>query len=96
MTQAIKAKHQRLVLVLVALAALVASSVLKTTPDKIRVNQHLLGGGYAHDLADVVAIHAETFRLLRAAYFGGPRAGPAGGGRGRAGPPEFAGGPPPG
>src|SRR4029079_10421482 len=29
-----------------ALAAFVASSVLKTTPDKIRVHQHLLGGGY--------------------------------------------------
>ena len=29
-----------------ALAALVASSVLKTTPDKIRVHQQLLGGGY--------------------------------------------------
>jgi isoquinoline 1-oxidoreductase beta subunit len=29
-----------------ALAALIASQVLKTTPDKIRVHQHLLGGGY--------------------------------------------------
>ena len=30
----------------VALAALVAAGVLKTTPDKIRVHQHLVGGGY--------------------------------------------------
>ena len=29
-----------------ALAAVVASNVLKVTPDKIRVHQHLLGGGY--------------------------------------------------
>jgi isoquinoline 1-oxidoreductase beta subunit len=29
-----------------ALAAFIASKVLETTPDKIRVHQHLLGGGY--------------------------------------------------
>ncbi len=39
-----------------ALAALVASNVLKTTPDKIRVHQHLLGGGYGRRVApDAVA-----------------------------------------
>ncbi|HLB15854.1 MAG TPA: molybdopterin cofactor-binding domain-containing protein [Burkholderiales bacterium] len=38
------------------LAALVASNVLKTTPDKIRVHQHLLGGGYGRRIApDAVA-----------------------------------------
>ena len=40
----------------VALAAFVASSVLKTTPDKIRVHQHLLGGGYGRRIwPDAVA-----------------------------------------
>lgn len=40
----------------VALAALVAANVLKTTPDKIRVNQHLLGGGYGRRIwPDAVA-----------------------------------------
>jgi isoquinoline 1-oxidoreductase beta subunit len=40
----------------VALAAFVASNVLKTTPDKIRVNQHLLGGGYGRRIwPDAVA-----------------------------------------
>jgi isoquinoline 1-oxidoreductase beta subunit len=40
----------------VALAALVASNVLKTTPDKIKVNQHLLGGGYGRRIwPDAVA-----------------------------------------
>lgn len=39
-----------------ALAAFVASSVLKTTPDKIRVHQHLLGGGYGRRIwPDAVA-----------------------------------------
>jgi isoquinoline 1-oxidoreductase beta subunit len=39
-----------------ALAALVASNVLKTTPDKIRVHQHLLGGGYGRRIApDAIA-----------------------------------------
>jgi len=39
-----------------ALAAFVASSVLKTTPDKIKVNQHLLGGGYGRRIwPDAVA-----------------------------------------
>jgi isoquinoline 1-oxidoreductase subunit beta len=39
-----------------ALAALVASHVLKTTPDKIRVHQHLLGGGYGRRIwPDAVA-----------------------------------------
>jgi isoquinoline 1-oxidoreductase beta subunit len=39
-----------------ALAALVASNVLKTTPDKIRVHQHLLGGGYGRRIwPDAVA-----------------------------------------
>ena len=40
----------------IALAAFVASSVLKTTPDKIRVHQHLLGGGYGRRIwPDAVA-----------------------------------------
>jgi len=39
-----------------ALAAFVASSVLKTTPDRIKVNQHLLGGGYGRRIwPDAVA-----------------------------------------
>ncbi len=39
-----------------ALAAFVASQVLKTTPDKIRVHQHLLGGGYGRRIwPDAVA-----------------------------------------
>jgi len=39
-----------------ALAAVVAASVLKTTPDKIRVHQHLLGGGYGRRIwPDAVA-----------------------------------------
>jgi isoquinoline 1-oxidoreductase beta subunit len=39
-----------------ALAAFVASNVLKTTPDKIRVHQHLLGGGYGRRIApDAIA-----------------------------------------
>src|SRR5262245_2615806 len=39
-----------------ALAAFVASSVLKTTPDKIKINQHLLGGGYGRRIwPDAVA-----------------------------------------
>ncbi|HKU46098.1 MAG TPA: molybdopterin cofactor-binding domain-containing protein, partial [Burkholderiales bacterium] len=55
-----------------ALAAFVASSVLKTTPDKIRVNQHLLGGGYGRRIwPDAVAqavvisnITKETIKLV--------------------------------
>lgn len=55
-----------------ALAALVASNVLKTTPDKIRVHQHLLGGGYGRRIApDAVAqavvlanITKETVKLI--------------------------------
>ena len=55
-----------------ALAALVASSVLKTTPDKIRVHQHLLGGGYGRRIwPDAVAqavvlsnITKETVKLM--------------------------------
>ena len=40
----------------VALAAFVASNVLKTTPDKIRIHQHLLGGGYGRRIwPDAVA-----------------------------------------
>jgi isoquinoline 1-oxidoreductase beta subunit len=39
-----------------ALAAFVASTVLKTSPDKIRVHQHLLGGGYGRRIwPDAVA-----------------------------------------
>lgn len=39
-----------------ALAAVVAAGVLKTTPDKIRVHQHLLGGGYGRRIwPDAVA-----------------------------------------
>jgi isoquinoline 1-oxidoreductase beta subunit len=38
------------------LAALAASGVLKTTPDQIRVNQQLLGGGYGRRITpDVIA-----------------------------------------
>ncbi len=38
------------------LAAFAASQVLKTTPDKIRVNQHYLGGGYGRRITpDVIA-----------------------------------------
>lgn len=38
------------------LAALVASGVLKTTPDKIRVHQHMLGGGYGRRITpDIIA-----------------------------------------
>ncbi len=55
-----------------ALAALVASNVLKTTPDKIRVHQHLLGGGYGRRIwPDAVAqavvlsnITKETIKLM--------------------------------
>jgi isoquinoline 1-oxidoreductase beta subunit len=39
-----------------ALATLVASGILKTTPDKIRLHQHLLGGGYGRRIApDIIA-----------------------------------------
>jgi isoquinoline 1-oxidoreductase beta subunit len=39
-----------------ALAAVVAAGILKTTPDKIRVHQHLLGGGYGRRIwPDAVA-----------------------------------------
>jgi isoquinoline 1-oxidoreductase beta subunit len=38
------------------LAAITAAGVLKTTPDRIRVHQHLLGGGYGRRIApDAVA-----------------------------------------
>jgi len=55
-----------------ALAAVVAASVLKTTPDKIRVHQHLLGGGYGRRIwPDAVAqavvlsnITKETVKLM--------------------------------
>ena len=39
-----------------ALATLVASGILKTTPDKIRLHQHMLGGGYGRRITpDVIA-----------------------------------------
>ena len=39
-----------------ALGALVASGILKTTPDKIRLHQHLLGGGYGRRITpDIIA-----------------------------------------
>ncbi len=41
-----------------ALAAQVASCVLKTTPDKIREHQHLLGGGYGRRIAPDVIVQA--------------------------------------
>jgi isoquinoline 1-oxidoreductase beta subunit len=41
-----------------ALAAFIASTVLKTTPDKIRVHQHLLGGGYGRRIAPDVIVQA--------------------------------------
>lgn len=55
-----------------ALAALVAANVLKTTPDKIQVHQHLLGGGYGRRIwPDAVAqavvlskITKETVKLM--------------------------------
>ena len=55
-----------------ALAALVASGVLKTTPDKIRVHQHLLGGGYGRRIAPDAIVQAlvlanitkETVKLM--------------------------------
>lgn len=54
------------------LAALVAAGVLKTSPDKIRVHQHLLGGGYGRRIwPDAVAqavvlsnISKETVKLI--------------------------------
>lgn len=56
----------------VALAALVAAGVLKTTPDKIRVHQHLVGGGFGRRASvDAVAqavvlsnITKQTIKLL--------------------------------
>ncbi len=56
----------------VALAALVAANVLKTTPDRIRVHQHLVGGGYGRRASvDVVAqavvlanLTKETIKLM--------------------------------
>lgn len=41
-----------------ALAAFVASKVLDTTPDKIRVHQHLLGGGYGRRVAPDAVVQA--------------------------------------
>jgi isoquinoline 1-oxidoreductase beta subunit len=41
-----------------ALAAVVAAGVLKTTPDKIRVHQHLLGGGYGRRIAPDAIVQA--------------------------------------
>jgi isoquinoline 1-oxidoreductase subunit beta len=39
-----------------ALGTLVASGILKTTPDKIRLHQHLLGGGYGRRITpDIIA-----------------------------------------
>jgi len=50
----------------------------------------VLGGGYARRRRRGGAIHVETFRRLRAAWFGAPRAGPAGGARGPDRPSGFA------
>ena len=41
-----------------ALFAFVASKVLKTTPDKIRVHQQLLGGGFGRRVAPDVVVQA--------------------------------------
>jgi isoquinoline 1-oxidoreductase beta subunit len=41
-----------------ALAALIAAGALKTTPDKIRVHQHLLGGGYGRRIAPDAIVQA--------------------------------------
>jgi isoquinoline 1-oxidoreductase beta subunit len=41
-----------------ALAAMVVSGVLKTTPDKIKVNQQLLGGGYGRRIWPDAAVQA--------------------------------------
>jgi isoquinoline 1-oxidoreductase beta subunit len=55
-----------------ALAAFAASQVLKTTPDQIRVNQQMLGGGYGRRITpDVIAqavalanVSKQTVKLL--------------------------------
>jgi isoquinoline 1-oxidoreductase beta subunit len=41
-----------------ALATVVIANVLKTTPDKIKVNQHLLGGGYGRRIWPDAAVQA--------------------------------------
>src|SRR5262245_4099613 len=41
-----------------ALAAGIIANVLKTTPDKIKVNQHLLGGGYGRRIWPDAAVQA--------------------------------------
>ena len=41
-----------------ALAAGIVANVLKTTPDKIKVNQHLLGGGYGRRIWPDAAVQA--------------------------------------
>jgi len=41
-----------------ALAAVVIAGVLKTTPDKIKINQHLLGGGYGRRIWPDAAVQA--------------------------------------
>jgi len=41
-----------------ALAADIIANVLKTTPDKVKVNQHLLGGGYGRRIWPDAAIQA--------------------------------------
>jgi isoquinoline 1-oxidoreductase subunit beta len=49
-----------------ALAALVASTVLKTTPDKIRVHQHVLGGGYGRRVwSDAVAQSVAISNIIK-------------------------------
>jgi isoquinoline 1-oxidoreductase beta subunit len=40
------------------LAALVAANVLKTTPDKVKVHQHMLGGGYGRRIWPDAAVQA--------------------------------------
>ncbi len=41
-----------------ALAAAIVASVLKTTPDKIKIHQHMLGGGYGRRIWPDAAVQA--------------------------------------
>lgn len=50
----------------IALAAAVAAGVLKTTPDRIRVHQHMLGGGFGRRVApDAVAAAVALSNLTK-------------------------------
>jgi isoquinoline 1-oxidoreductase subunit beta len=47
-----------------ALVALIVSGILKTTPDKIKINQQFLGGGYGRRIAPDVAIQAAVIASI--------------------------------